>query len=176
MEPFAAVKFSAFISHFRKLDDTAIAADVKQSMDDIENGNADGTSFGAFMVSTMNARISANREKNRINGRKGGRPRKLNDPRPGESANLSNAPKSHTAAVPGDQAEGAESLPANGLDITEVYEFAEEWHLDDIDCREWWEMTVRDRGGCDREGNPILNWKGAVKRYCAAKAKRRAGK
>lgn len=118
------------------------------------------------------------RQKKVAAGKLGGRPKKDSNgnPRPGESANLANAPKDHMTAVPGDQAEGAESLPANGLDITEVYEFAKERHLDDIDCREWWEMTVRDRGGCDRDGNPILNWKGAVKSYCAAKAKRRAGR
>ncbi|WP_288801083.1 hypothetical protein, partial [uncultured Fibrobacter sp.] len=76
MEPFAAVKFKDFIKHFRKLNDEAIADDVKASMDDLEDMNDSGKSFGAFMVKTMNARIEANREKNRINGSKGGRPRK----------------------------------------------------------------------------------------------------
>lgn len=56
------------------------------------------------------------RQKKVAAGKLGGRPKKDSNgnPRPGESANLSNAPKSHTAAVPGDQAEGAKSLPANG--------------------------------------------------------------
>lgn len=78
MELFAAVKFRDFIRHFRKLDDAAIVADVQQSMDDLEALEANGSSFGAFMVATMTARVNANREKNRMNGRKGGRPRKQN--------------------------------------------------------------------------------------------------
>lgn len=177
MGPFAAIEFSEFIRHFRKLDDAAIAIDIRQSMDDLEELTADGESLGALMVRKMNSRISQNRERNRINGSKGGRPRKklTNDPCLGESAKIPNAQQSHKTAVPGTPAEVAECLPATGLDITTVYNFAEEWCLDEIDCREWWEMTVRDRDGCDRDGNPILNWKGALKRYCAAKARRRAG-
>lgn len=132
--------------------------------------------FAKELLESAEAAMAANRQRQAQFRKKRQKPSNDAAPRPGESANLANAPKDHMTAVPGNQAEGAESLPANGLDITEVYEFAEEWHLDDIDCREWWEMTVRDRGGCDRDGNPILNWKGAVKRYCAAKAKRRAGR
>lgn len=86
MEQFAAVKFKDFIKHFRKLNDEAIADDVKASMDDLEDMNDSGKSFGAFMVKTMNARIEANREKNRINGSKGGRPRKNSPDTRGGSA------------------------------------------------------------------------------------------
>lgn len=73
---FAAVEFSAFIRHFRKLDDAEIVEDIQQSMDDLEEMNTAGSSFGAEMVASMQRRIAANREKNRLNGLKGGRPRK----------------------------------------------------------------------------------------------------
>ena len=50
--------------------------DVMKSMDDIEELKEDGKSFGSLMVRLMNERIASNSEKNRINGSKGGRPRK----------------------------------------------------------------------------------------------------
>lgn len=112
MGPFAAIEFSEFIRHFRKLDDAAIAIDIRQSMDDVEELTADGESFGALMVRKMNARIAQNRERNRINGSKGGRPPKklTNDPCPGKSADIPNAQQSRKAAVPGTPAEGEGSL------------------------------------------------------------------
>lgn len=76
MGPFSAIEFREFIRHYRKLDDGSIVADVRQSMDDLEDLQPAGDSFGAFMVRKMNARIEQNRERNRINGSKGGRPRK----------------------------------------------------------------------------------------------------
>ena len=69
----AKVLFCEFIRHFRKLDDAAIVADVKQSMDDLEALLPSGNSFGAKMVAWSNERIEFNRE---TRGRKGGRPRK----------------------------------------------------------------------------------------------------
>lgn len=69
----AKVLFGAFIGHFRKLDDAAIVADVRQSMDDLEELRADGESFGAKMVRWSEERIATNRA---TRGSKGGRPRK----------------------------------------------------------------------------------------------------
>lgn len=43
----AKVFFAEFIRHYRKLDDAAIVADVRASMDDIEELRADGESLGA---------------------------------------------------------------------------------------------------------------------------------
>ena len=73
---FAAIPFSEFIRHFRKMTIEEAGEDVMKSMDDIEELKEDGKSFGSLMVRLMNERISANSEKNRINGSKGGRPRK----------------------------------------------------------------------------------------------------
>ncbi len=72
---YARVEFREFIRHFRKLDDAAIVADVRQSMDDIEELNVDGSSFGALMVKWSLSRKE--RYPNaQANGLKGGRPRK----------------------------------------------------------------------------------------------------
>ena len=73
---FAAIPFSEFIRHFRKMTIEEAGDDVMKSMDDIEELKEDGKSFGSLMVRLMNERIASNSEKNRINGSKGGRPRK----------------------------------------------------------------------------------------------------
>ena len=36
------------------------------------------------------------------------------------------------------------------------------------------EMAVVDRGGKDRNGKPIGNWKGALKRFCTTKKNNRS--
>ena len=64
------------------MDDSEIVADVQQSMDDLEALSTDGKSFGAKMVLWSFERI----EKNRINGSKGGRPRKNSPDTRGGSA------------------------------------------------------------------------------------------
>ena len=83
---FAAIPFSEFIRHFRKMTIEEAGEDVMKSMDDIEELKEDGKSFGSLMVRLMNERIAANSEKNRINGSKGGRPRKNSPDTPGGSA------------------------------------------------------------------------------------------
>lgn len=45
--------------------------------------------------------------------------------------------------------------------------------LDYTDAREWWEMTMVDRDGHDRNGKPIRNWKITCRRFCEAKANKR---
>ena len=47
----AKIYFKDFIHHFRKLSDAAIAADIKKSMDDLDDLIDSGDSFGSFMVS-----------------------------------------------------------------------------------------------------------------------------
>ena len=57
-------------------------------------------------------------------------------------------------------------------DSEDLYEHVAAEGLDEFDARQWFEMCC-DRGWKDRYGNPIGNWKGALKRFCAAKARRR---
>jgi hypothetical protein len=52
----------------------------------------------------------------------------------------------------------------------ELYDFCAEKHLDDALGREWLEITL-SRGGKTREGMTIMNWKGAVTNYVAARLK-----
>lgn len=55
---------------------------------------------------------------------------------------------------------------------SDLYQFVIEDGLDEADAREWWEIHDK-RGWVDRTGCPVRNWKGALKRFCAAKAKKR---
>lgn len=61
-----------------------------------------------------------------------------------------------------------QSAPPSPPTKEEVYAFAEEHHLDDIIAREWFEMH-QERGFKDKNGKSIVNWKGALTRYCKAR-------
>lgn len=104
------------------------------------------------------------------NGKKGGRPRKNPEENSAETAALdsqvstvapSTGAKSSTATV--------RSMPTT----EQLYDFARAESLDEADARDWYEMTVVDRGGKDRNGNRITNWKAACKKFCVARAQRR---
>lgn len=54
----------------------------------------------------------------------------------------------------------------------DLYEQVAAEGLDEFDARQWYDMCS-DRRWLDRDGKPIANWKGALKRFCDAKARRR---
>lgn len=57
----------------------------------------------------------------------------------------------------------------------EVIDFAVDNGLDTDDASTWAEQNLRERNGKDKDGNPIMNWKGALTNYCKAmKSKRSA--
>lgn len=223
---FAAIPFSEFIRHFRKMTIEEAGEDVMKSMDDIEELKEDGKSFGSLMVRLMNERISANSEKNRINGKKGGRPKKSPQDAPngnagddmpdagngsaakttpscdqltadgdtredsqdmhparegGTSESCTSATiyaldglagKDRRARAPGTQSKSSGARVPEVPDSEDLYEHVAAEGLDEFDARQWFEMCS-DRGWKDRYGNPIGNWKGALKRFCDAKARRR---
>lgn len=79
----AKVFFRDFIKHYRKMTPEQIVEDVEKSMDDLENLEESGTSFGAKMISASIGRAE-NYPQASENGKKGGRPRK--NPLPEENA------------------------------------------------------------------------------------------
>lgn len=103
------VAFMDFIKHFRKMTAAEIVADIQQSMDDLEDLNPKGSSFGAKMVRWSSERIAANSERLQANGRKGGRPRKnpeaLASPKslPGTSSGNGEALNDEGATAPAGQ-------------------------------------------------------------------------
>lgn len=82
----AKVLFREFTGHFIAMNEQEIVADVKASIVALTRLSEEGDSFGAKMVRWANERIYANSEKNRINGSKGGRPRKNSPDTRGGSA------------------------------------------------------------------------------------------
>ena len=185
---FAAIPFSEFIRHFRKMTIEEAGEDVMKSMDDIEELKEDGKSFGSLMVRLMNERIAANSEKNRINGSKGGRPRKNSPDTRGCSASPAwcaagkRIPPQESTTAAGESAaplecglNGGSAERAGGFygplppTTAELYDFAEAARLNEADAREWWELCT-ERGWKDRSGKPIRDWKKACERYCARRA------
>lgn len=79
----AKVFFRDFIKHYRKMTPEQIVEDVEKSMDDLENLEESGTSFGAKMIRASIGRAE-NYPQASENGKKGGRPRK--NPQPEENA------------------------------------------------------------------------------------------
>lgn len=172
------------------MDDSEIVADVQQSMDDLEALSTDGKSFGAKMVLWSFERI----EKNRINGSKGGRPRKnFPDTRGGSASPAGCAagkriPPQESTTAAGESAaplecglNGGSAERAGGFygplppTTAELYDFAEAARLNEADAREWWELCT-ERGWKDRSGKPIRDWKAACERYCARRAINRMAK
>lgn len=78
----AKVFFRDFIKHYRKMTPEQIVADVEKTMDDLENLEESGTSFGAKMIRASIGRAE-NYPQASENGKKGGRPRK--NPQPEEN-------------------------------------------------------------------------------------------
>lgn len=56
------------------------------------------------------------------------------------------------------------SAPVRLPSFDEFTAFIDAQGLDYTDAREWWEMTMVDRGGKDRYGKPIGNWKVTCRR------------
>lgn len=52
-------------------------------------------------------------------------------------------------------------------------EFVNDNGLDYEDAHQWWDMTVVDRKGYDRDGNPIMDWRGALVGFCESKKRKR---
>ena len=136
---YARVEFRDFIRHFRKLNDVAIVADIHQSMDDIDDLNDDGTSFGSLMVKWSLARKDKY-PKAVENGRKGGRPRKqqLSTPVP--------------ASASGDAAVGGLLTPWERPETGETLERADAGIRKDPDASATVRAQTLDGDAATREG------------------------
>lgn len=53
-------------------------------------------------------------------------------------------------------------------------EFVGREGLDYTDARQWWEMSIVDRGGKDRDGKPIKNWIAMLLNFCKSKQEKRS--
>ena len=159
----AKVLFSQFIKHFRKMNDEQIVADIRQSMDDLEDLNEEGDSFGAKMVHWSMERADepfavAARE----NGKKGGRPRKDSV----EDGALVNQRRAGADSVRGTPSHRAPARPRAPFRNKEDFmAWAIDDGLDPVDANECWEAT-EERGGKDADGNTVKNMKAFARQWC----------
>ena len=173
--------FKDFIDHYKDMSPEEIVADVQQSINDFENRNENGDSFGAHQVRKADATSKeAHARASRENGKLGGRPRKnahlkaqeapICDPGYTDTAK----PKKRPTRPPKPQ-QKAYMLPKTPLprNPDEVRDVVYQCNLDGDDAYQWWQMTMVDRHGRDRYGNVIYNWPGALIRFCEAKAAHR---
>ena len=166
----AKVLFKEFIRHYRKMTAEQKVADIDESMDALEDLDDSGESFGAKMVRWSMERVEQY-PMARENGKKGGRPRKDSS---SQEDRESEQREGDTGPV---DSMGRTDAPSRTLPMPtteQLYDFARAESLDEADARDWYEMTVVDRGGKDRNGKPIGNWKGALKRFCTTKKNNRS--
>ncbi|MCQ2096794.1 MAG: hypothetical protein MJY87_02485 [Fibrobacter sp.] len=108
----AKVLFKEFIRHYRKLSDEEIVTDVKQSMDDLDDLNECGNTFGSKMVRWSLERANTpSAEASRANGSKGGRPAKKNNDQ--EAHTLTSANGSQLDAASGNTADDRKVPPSS---------------------------------------------------------------
>ena len=154
----AKVLFSQFIKHYRKMNDEQIVADIKQSMDDIEDLNEEGDSFGAKMVRWSMERVDQYPQA-RENGKKGGRPRK----NPEENQEQGRAGADSVRGTPSHRAPARPQAPFRNKE--DFIQWAIDDGLDPVDANECWEAT-EERGGKDADGNTVKNMKAFARQWC----------
>ena len=187
----AKVAFKEFIRHYRKMTAEQKAADIDASMDALEDLDDTGNSFGSKMVRWSMERVYQY-PMAQENGKKGGRPRK-SITADGDSANLngdaatSDGAEATTTISDFSEARqiegraGADSVrgtplhsaPARSLaknsrcpnSREDFHAFVADNNLHECLAEEWYAIHEA-RGWVDENGNPIKNWRGALKNYC----------
>lgn len=191
----AKVAFKEFIRHFRKLSPEQIVSDVMASMDALEDLDDEGDSFGSKMVRWSMDRVEQY-PMAQANGQKGGRPRKnqeftadalTSDDREfksdsGNAGNMESATSANYSEAR--ESQGRAGALCNGVPLTEsaparfraknsrcpnsredFHAFVADNNLHEGLAEEWYAIHEA-RGWVDENGNPIKNWRGALKNYC----------
>lgn len=164
----AKVAFKEFIRHFRKLSPEQIVSDVMASMDALEDLDDEGDSFGSKMVRWSMERVEQY-PMAQANGQKGGRPRKsftADGEIREDSQGIRTAAaitKSNGSARPPVRSSAMNSRCPNSRE--EFHAFVADNNLHEGLAEEWYAIHEA-RGWVDENGNPIKNWRGALKNYC----------
>lgn len=195
--------FADFISHFKDMSPEEIVADVTQSIKDFENLNTDNDTFGSEQVkkatiTSKERRAEASRENGKLGGRpKGSKNKSKTEPETDIQKRTETALKALIKSCPSDPTAQPKTEPSAPTKPTkkpyqkqvyvlpkrqtplpkstdDVMDMAFKFNLDGDDAYQWWQMTMVERHGNDRWGNPIWNWKGALINYCKVMAAKRA--
>lgn len=194
--------FKDFINHFKGMTRNEIADDVLQSIKDFEDLNTDSDSFGSEQVKKAVCTSKDRRaEASRQNGKLGGRPRGSAKPKAEpetdtkkrteaalkaiiKSCPTQSTPKSINEPVAPKKPprrpfqKKVYTLPTRQTPLPksadEVRDLVFKCNLDGDDAYQWWQLTMVERHGRDRYGNPIMNWPGALIRFCESMTAKRA--
>lgn len=139
--------FDDFCSHFYAMNDEEIVKDIRDSVKALLEKNQQGTSFGAMMVREASSRVAQKSETYRQNVNQRWHPE---------------------IKIP-----VKDEIPPVAPSVQSIYDFARLHGLDEVDARDFYEMTFVERGGKDRDGNPVKNWQGMLKRFCQSREKKR---
>lgn len=194
--------FKDFVNHFKGMTRKEIADDVLQSIKDFEDLNTDSNSFGSEQVkkatiTSKERRAEASRENGKLGGRpKGSKNKPKTEPETDAQKRTEAALKALIASVPTESTPKSISeppaspkpqkkpfqkkvyvLPKRQTPLPksqeEVQDMVFKFNLDGDDAYQWYQMTMVERNGNDRWGNPIWNWKGALVNYCKVMAAKR---
>lgn len=194
--------FKDFIDHFKGMTRKEIADDVLQSIKDFEDLNTESSSFGSEQVkkavcTSKERRAEASRQNGKLGGRPRGSTRSKSAPGTDAQKRTETALKALIESIPTERTTKAITepeepqktprrpflkkvynlpkrqtpLPRSSDDVLDI---AYRCNLDGDDAYQWWQMTMVERNGHDRYGNPIMNWPGALIRFCEAKSQGRA--
>lgn len=194
--------FKDFINHFKGMSRKEIADDVLQSIKDFEDLNTDSNSFGSEQVkkavcTSKERRAEASRENGKLGGRpKGSRNKPKTEPGTDTQKRIEDALKTLAESCPTQNTDKSISEPSAPPKPTkrpfqkkvytlpkrqtplpksadDVQDIVFKCNLDGDDAYQWWQLTMVERHGRDRWGNPIMNWPGALIRFCEAMAAKR---
>lgn len=194
--------FKDFVNHFKGMTRKEIADDVLQSIKDFEDLNTDSGSFGSEQVkkavcTSKERRAEASRENGKLGGRpKGSKNKPKAEPETDAQKRTEAALKALIESCPSESTTKSISeppapqkpsrtpfqkkvytLPKRQTPLPkstdDVMDMAFKFNLDGDDAYQWWQMTMEERHGNDRYGNPIWNWKGALVNYCKVMAAKR---
>ena len=166
-------------------------------MDDLEELNGDGKSFGALMVRLSNLRIEENRKQRIEAGRRGGQARAAKYKKKNSAAEYadsreasefadSSKEKGRDTATysqqefsvsqdtrPGVRAPGRTRRKFRPPSTEELYDFCDDNNLDSADARDCFEMCA-EREWKDQNGKQIVDWKKFVTGFCESRRQKRS--
>ena len=193
--------FKDFVNHFKGLTRKEIADDVLQSIKDFEELNTDSGSFGSEQVkkavcTSKERRAEASRQNGKLGGRPRGSTKAKTDPVTDTQRRIEDALKTLSESCPSENTTKAISepsappkppkkpyqkqvymLPKRQTPLPrspdDVQDIVFKCNLDGDDAYQWWQLTMVERHGRDRWGNPIMNWPGALINYCKTMSSKR---
>ena len=178
------------------MNDNDIVNDIRQSMDDLEDLNGEGKSFGAYMVRQTNDRIEENRKQRIEAGRKGGQARAAKFKEKTFAAEDSDS-REASEFMDASKDEGSETATSSQQDFSvtpqrsdvrasgrtrrkfqapsteDLYDFCADNGIDEADARECYEMCA-ERGWKDKNGKNIVDWKKFIQGFCESRQEKRS--